>query len=347
MRVTLHLAGWLGLMAVPLLIFDVKPETLLLSSGYCCFVLAFLVLYYVHTMWLLPGLFRRRRFLLYTASVLLLLLAVLWIRPFGRLNQQHRKQSAREMAQRTTIRPYGHPVSGPAVIRPKVDIISMFIFFVIITTGIAFETNRQLHLAMRRVLQAEKDRAEAELSFLKAQVNPHFLYNTLNNIYTLATINDSRTAEMLMKLSSIMRYFTDEAALTEARLDDELSCLQHYADLQAMRLSRKTKLNVSFEGDTLNKKIAPLLLMAFAENVFKYGVSNHEESNIDIHLTAMEGQILFTTRHKIFYNKHSLGGTGISLASIRKRLEDLYPDRHFLNIRTDDGYFTVNLTIKV
>ncbi|PST84733.1 hypothetical protein C7T94_00950 [Pedobacter yulinensis] len=347
LRLTLHLAGWLGLMAVPLLIFDVQPAELIFSTGYCCFVLTFIALYYIHSMWLLPGLYRQRQFLLYTLAVFMLLTGVLWLRPFDRLNHQHRKRAEREAARLPVPSQQWAQPSAIDIIQPKIDVISAFIFFVIIATGIAFETNRQLHLAMRRVLQAEKDRAEAELSFLKAQVNPHFLYNTLNNIYTLAITNDVRTPEMLLKLSGIMRYFTDEAILAEARLADELTCLRQYIELQSLRLSRKTTLDFRVEGDVLTKKIAPLLLMAFAENVFKYGVSNREESTILISLHAKADELVFTTRNRIFYNKKTLGAIGMTLGSTRKRLEELYPNRHFLNIRTDDGYFTVNLTIQV
>jgi LytS/YehU family sensor histidine kinase len=196
------------------------------------------------------------------------------------------------------------------------------------------------------MLLAEAERANAELSFLKAQVNPHFLFNTLNNIYSLAVTGNENTGPSIMRLSNIMRYVTDEAGQDFVLMDSEVECMKDYIDLQKMRLGEKMNVEVSITGNTIDKKIAPLILMTFVENVFKYGISSHEASVIIIKLSANGDHISFFCQNKLFEIKRNTERTGIGINNARQRLQHLYPNRHFLDINTDNGLFTVQLTLQ-
>ncbi|WP_443936759.1 histidine kinase [Pedobacter sp. MW01-1-1] len=229
--------------------------------------------------------------------------------------------------------------------RPRVDVISLFLFFIVITLGFTQETNWLLRMTTQRAILAETEKAQAELSFLKAQVNPHFLFNTLNNIYTLAIIKDDNTAPSIMKLSKIMRYITDEAGHDFVDLKNEIDCISNFIALQQLRLTQKTMLVYELKGSFENKKIAPLILMAFVENIFKYGISNHQKSTLIIKLNTQERFINLYCQNTIFPEKKNTERTGIGLENTKQRLKYIYPDRHMLSINNSDGFFTVNLSI--
>ncbi|MBL7747820.1 MAG: sensor histidine kinase [Chitinophagaceae bacterium] len=219
-------------------------------------------------------------------------------------------------------------------------------FVTIWSLSTAIPVARRWRNTEQRMLQAEAEKAQAELSFLKSQVNPHFLFNTLNNIYSLAVTKNENTAPSIMKLSNIMRYVTDEIQSDYVPLDSEINCMQDYIDLQRMRLGDKMQVQLSITGTTIDKKIAPLILMTFTENVFKYGVSSHEPSVITIRLTADAYNITFFCQNRLFDGRRNTERTGIGIPNARKRLEHLYPDKHFLDINTENGLFTVQLTLQ-
>ena len=147
-----------------------------------------------------------------------------------------------------------------------------------VALSMAIKMTQQWRTTQQRALQAEADKAtaeadkaSAELSFLKAQINPHFLFNILNNIYSLAITQNENTASAILKLSNTMRYLTDEVKADYVPLKREVDYIQDYIDLQRLRLSKKVKLDFSVEGDLENKKIAPLILITFVENVLFSG----------------------------------------------------------------------------
>ncbi|PIQ21896.1 MAG: histidine kinase, partial [Cytophagales bacterium CG18_big_fil_WC_8_21_14_2_50_42_9] len=192
----------------------------------------------------------------------------------------------------------------------------------------------------------EADKATAELSFLKAQINPHFLFNTLNNIYSLAVMQSPNTATSIMKLSNIMRHVTDDVSEDFVSLSSEVTCIRDYIDLQKLRLSKNTQIDFSVSGNLEQKSIAPLILMTFIENVFKYGISNRHPAQINIKLKAEENLIQFSCQNQIFETSRNTERTGIGLANTRQRLAHLYPDKHTLNISSENNLFTVTLTLQ-
>ncbi|RZL15412.1 MAG: sensor histidine kinase, partial [Pedobacter sp.] len=225
------------------------------------------------------------------------------------------------------------------------DIISIFIFIMIVGLGSAMQSMRQSQLFEKRALVAEAEKASAELSFLKAQINPHFLYNTLNNIYTLCLIDSNIAAESIMKLSNIMRYVTDQSEADFVPLQDEIDCISDFIALQKLRLGKKVTLNYTVEGDSINHKITPLLLMTFIENAFKYGLSNHLEALIDIRINIDKHRINFSSENQIFEHKELQTRKGIGIENTKKRLNLLYPGSHDLKIARDNGTFKVLLVL--
>jgi LytS/YehU family sensor histidine kinase len=148
-----------------------------------------------------------------------------------------------------------------------------------------------------------------------------------------------------MKLSNIMRYVTDEVTEDVVLLQSEIDCIKDYIDLQKLRLGKRTKLNFIISGEIINQKIAPLVLMTFIENVFKYGISKSKSTEITIRLLVDEDKLNFFCQNTIVEKKSSIKRKGIGIDNTRQRLEHLYPGKHQLEIKHGDDLFTVNLTI--
>lgn len=236
------------------------------------------------------------------------------------------------------------PPSGQNV---SLDIVSLFLFVMVVSINLAVEISRQWRTTQKRAWQAEADKANAELSLLKAQINPHFLFNILNNIYSLAITQNENTAGAILKLSNIMRYLTDEVKADFVPLKNEVAYIQDYIHLQKLRLSKKVKLDFSIVGNLEHKQIAPLILITFIENVFKYGVSNHQESTLTISIKAEENQLIFICQNLIISSNIPSERTGIGLDNTKARLQYLYPGKHNLTISTEKDVFTVILILPV
>jgi len=196
-----------------------------------------------------------------------------------------------------------------------------------------------------RLRQVENDQLQAELRQLKAQIQPHFLFNTLNSIYALAIRNDPRTADTIVKLSEFMRYIIRDAHRDKVSLAKEINYIANYIDLQKARLRDAVLVDYSLEGEGNTLQIAPLLLFSFIENAFKYGVSPDEESRIVIQLRIQAaGLSLYVANNKVQVSAFEKS-TGVGLQNARERLRLLYPEAHQLTIDNNPTDFRVYLTL--
>lgn len=341
-----HVAGWLFFFSLVAGFMANSPNSpaitsQLLSTPFLIFYAVFLFLFYFNMGMLIPQLYLRKKYLVYFFIIGVLFIGVYFIRPFDGLMKLNPPPG-----DMNRIPPPGDGPKGPGGPGKGIDITSIILFVTVWSLSTAICIIRQWRVTEQRALQAETDKVNAELSFLKSQVNPHFLFNTLNNIYSLAITSNENTAPSIMKLSNIMRYVTDEAGRNFVPLDSEVDCMKDYIDLQRMRLGSTMNVSLSVKGNTIDKEIAPLLLMTFVENVFKYGISSHEPSDIIIKLSADEHNITFFCQNRLFETKRNTERTGIGIPNARKRLLHLYPNKHFLDIDTGNGLFTVQLTLQ-
>ncbi|WP_316795827.1 sensor histidine kinase [Pedobacter agri] len=355
---------------------------LLASPYYWLFCLTYIIIFYFNALVLVPQLMFKKRYLLYILSVLLLFSFVYYAQPYDKLLGHNRNMMGvfgrpgevlpnglnkpPQMVDDTSAKPVLQIPFGPLpheglrmqdpnfgrnnpfidFRRPiKIDIISLFLFFMIMGLSIATCTVQRWQNAESKVIKAEADKAIAELSFLKAQINPHFLFNTLNNIYTLSVINSEHTSESIMKLSNIMRYVTDDVVQDFVPLNDEINCIKDYIELQRLRLGSNSEINFHIVGSADGKQIGPLIFMTFIENAFKYGVSKIEKPVINIHLEIEDRKINFTCENKIYNNTTKLERAGIGIANTQRRLNHLYPDQFKLDIKQDNSSFLVELCL--
>lgn len=346
-QILIEFIAALFILSLPLLMLS-RQDSLLVGQAdllvpHLLFCFCIIGIYFLHAYLLFPKLYLQKKYLLYFSSLIVILIFLMVTRPFDTfMLRKNRLQPPREMPPP----PWNFQKKGiPPPMKPRADIISVFLYLLIIVISVIKETNKKLQETTKRALQAEAEKAQAELSFLKAQVNPHFLYNTLNNIYTLAIIKDDHTGPSIMKLSNIMRYITDEANHDFVSLQNEIDCITDFISLQKLRLTKKTTLEYRLEGLIGNQQIAPLILMAFVENVFKYGISNHKCGDLVIHINITDTSINFYCKNVLYPDKKNTERTGIGLENTKKRLQYIYSDKHVLNVSDHDGFFTVNLTI--
>jgi sensor histidine kinase YesM len=196
-------------------------------------------------------------------------------------------------------------------------------------------------------MQAQKEKVTIELQMLKAQVHPHFLFNTLNNIYSFSLENSPKTPSLVLKLSSLLSYILYDCKAEQVLLEKELEVMKAYIDLEKERYANNIEISLSMEGDIKGKYIAPLLLLPFLENAFKHGTSEQLERpwlSMDI---AVKGQML---KCKIANSKNEfvpVSPNGIGIENVRKRLRFLYPDKHEVKLTNEEDFFVVSLLIEL
>lgn len=199
-----------------------------------------------------------------------------------------------------------------------------------------------------RLKQMEREKLRAELSYFKAQINPHFLFNTLNSIYSLAIQKDDKTPEAVVKLSGMMRYVISDASHDFVPLGKEISYIGDFIELQKIRFQDTVRIDYNPCEAVAGKYIAPLILIPFIENAFKFGVNPEEDSFISVRISLEDPEIhLEVFNHKVHDRniKESAGGLGIHNA--KQRLALLYPNRHRLIIKDNETEFKVDLYINL
>ncbi|MES2650836.1 MAG: sensor histidine kinase [Bacteroidota bacterium] len=217
-------------------------------------------------------------------------------------------------------------------------------FFVVVSSLLKFATDWFSNERIQRSLESQKK--DMELQFLKSQLNPHFLFNSLNNIYSLAYQKSEKTADAILKLSEIMRYMIYESNDSWVALSKEVEYVQSYIELQKLRFKDGAAVELTLNGEIDNQHIVPLILISFVENAFKHGVANDPEDPIRINIIANQKILHFSiTNKKSKTNKDAMGGVGLN--NVERRLQLLYPDRYKLNIVNSATHYTSELMLDI
>ena len=199
----------------------------------------------------------------------------------------------------------------------------------------------------REWMSAQQEKMPAELQLLKAQVHPHFLFNTLNNIYSFSLLNSTKTPDLILKLSSLLSYMLYDCKAEEVRLEKEIEIMENYVDLESERYGDKIEISWNVEGDVKNEFISPLLMLPFLENAFKHGISEQiEKCWLSVDISVKKNTLLFKVANsKNEFVHNSTNGIGIN--NVKKRLNLIYPNRHELRINDEGNFFVVSLLVKL
>lgn len=244
------------------------------------------------------------------------------------------------------IKNYGHKVNkGVGLIA-----YSVFIHFLILCIAIAYRLSKDWYkneVVINRLMQ---EKLQTELEFLKGQINPHFMFNTLNNLYAEARKHEDRTVSNgIAKLSHMMRYMIYDSNVEKVSLDKEIQYIRSYIELQKLRVSVGDPFEITLEaeGVDMSAKLAPILFIPFVENAFKYGMNPNKPSYIRIRISSDRGRLHFhivNTKTNILSVESA---SGIGLTNVRRRLSLLYPGRHELIIKDEEEIFTVDLILDI
>jgi len=229
--------------------------------------------------------------------------------------------------------------------------ISPVIFNILTLVGIAITIKflKRWWLKQKETEQVASEKASAELQLLKAQIHPHFLFNSLNNIYSFALEGSAKAPEMIQKLSGLLHYMLRECVQPLVPLEKELNMIQDYIALEKIRYGQRLRIQTQIQPDNDHQMIAPLLLIPFVENSFKHGTSKMlSRPEISLNIIVLEHILHFkltNSRPAQFDDKFHAGNRGLGLKNVMKRLSLLYPGRHELQIIDDPSTYTVWLRI--
>lgn len=223
------------------------------------------------------------------------------------------------------------------------------IYFVLISTSLRLARKEYEQRLSLKEMRITKHRIEMEL--LKSQINPHFLFNTLNNLYGMAGRVDRRLARAIHSLSGLMRYVIVEGKRDSVELEKELAQIDRYVELQRLRFSGRDDIAIrtSTSGPTAGLMIPPMLLYPFVENAFKHGINLNHHSFVDISVRSENHRLCFCVRNSDHAREQKAlsESNGIGLSNVRRRLQLLRPGEHELDIRRGDGVFSVRLSTRL
>jgi len=303
----------------------------------CIETLIIVIYFYLNYFIFVPYLYHKKKYLVFIIVSVIFLLIAVKLPDLIITNQQiHCALTAQNPE---------YKGKGP---RPEIPFYMEFLidknayqFYLALSIGILLKTNQYIN-------GMQQDMLKSEVSYLKAQINPHFLFNTLNSLYALSLVKSDDAPNAILKLSSIMRYVVTESSKEKVSLKNELDYISDYIDLQKLRLTKNTQIDYLISGSVENQTIAPLLFIPIIENCFKYGVNQTENVVIKIHISIDQNEIsLETSNKKVAKNISELEKTETGISNTKKRLDILYLNNYKLQISNTETYYVVKLNMNL
>ena len=295
-----------------------------------------LLLFYLNYSVLVPRYLLRKKTKTYLVAISITLVLVLVTREIG---FHFRPEPIRKLT----------PPIGP---QPPFFSILKYVFpllislsFIIIGTAVKVYEEWNRSLVEEKEIEAFKTRTE--LHYLKNQLSPHFLFNSLNSIYSLINNKSEEASEAVIMLSELMRYMLYQADSEFVALSDELAYMQNYVRLQRLRIANNENITLNIHGAVTHQKIRPLLLISFIENSFKYGTDYKGNTEVRIVINVKEDELEFICSNLIGTRKRDQHNSGIGLKNTRERIKLLYADKHNLKVYEEDSKFVVHLKLNL
>lgn len=354
--ILLHISAWL-------LLFIIPPIYLYIDSNYEIFILkrsylqslVYISLFYLNYFILIPFLYDRKQTTFYVVLLVIsIFLGTVGFIKIDRMYQPSKRFPFRpngEMGLRIPPLPPENGMMKKEMSPPIAWPVYNFVLISLLSSGFGLGLRHFEDQVRKELLnkEMEREKLNSELTFLKTQISPHFFFNTLNNIYSLADVSVDSTQKAIIQLSKLMRYLLYESESVTTQLDREIEFMSNYVELMKLRINPKVKLKVSFPKVTSDIQVPPLLFISFIENAFKHGISSNEPSFITIVMKATPEEIYFWCSNSIIKNKSSQSKNqkgGIGLENIKKRLNLLYPGKYSLSIKQTEVYHSIELIIK-
>lgn len=329
--VLVHLLFWAAFLFLPLVLFETFDERMRFVRHWGYQLILTALFFYLNYHVLIPKLLIKKKMRYYSLALIGVLLSMIGLTVLLAL-----------LFEQSGFQAHCWGLNWHTVLIP------VFPFVLGFAISIFIKMTNQWLMSERDKKILENEKLTAELGFLKSQVHPHFLFNTLNNICSLARKKSEKTETALIKLSEFMRYMMDESKEDKVSLSKEIEYLQNYIELQRLRFTEGVKIDFKVMGDPTPVLLEPMLLIPFVENAFKHGIGIQEESEIWIDLIVTRDKLIFTVRNQIhpYLGENLPDEHGIGLRNVKRRLELLYPDSHDLTITDDNNIYKVILEIR-
>lgn len=362
-NIVLHCAIWGFILLLPSLVFGIPGRKLSDMAGHFFLIILF---FYLNHFLLIPKLLLNKRYLLYVLSILCTLVFTYYSTVFWHNHIIDKEITVRYLAQREQANKLlsKHPEINNIIsaeelmniaqeVRPlhrmpiHVRSVLSVLFILAISTSIKFIQEWRKNEKQKSDIANEM--LNAEILLLKSQVNPHFLFNTLNSIYSLANKRSEKTANAIVRLSNLIRYMLYDADKEVVSLEQEIEYLNNYIQLQKLRLYNYIDIHFDIEGETEGISIAPMILIPFVENAFKHGIDNSKKSFINIKLKVTDIDMEFKVENSISsVTGHSKEKTsGIGIKNVKRRLNLLYPDKYILYTKKETDKYLIKLNINI
>ena len=340
--ILIHLLFWACLLALPILLGPSSQSTdpvemqrhFQWNLFFFVFGLANIPIFYLNTEVLIPKVLKKYNILLYLGFLVLGFFVMVWLNDiiFDLLFPN------REVG----------PRRGGGGMKRFTYLRIIFQYLFIIAIGISYRfLSDNLH-EQEAKKEEENERLKSELSFLRSQISPHFMFNVLNSIVSLSRRKPESVEPVIIKLSELMRYMIYETIDSKVAISKEANYLESYIELQRLRFG--TDIQINYESNSTNPSgtIEPMLLIPFVENAFKHGVGMVTNPTISIRLIDTPEALTFEVTNQVskHVTEHKDESSGIGLSNVRRRLELLYPEMHTLDIIEEDGTYRVALMIK-
>lgn len=222
-------------------------------------------------------------------------------------------------------------------------------FMFLVVSGYSLSISLMLEL-FRQILvkkELEGEKKQAELALYKAQINPHFFFNTMNTLYGLVISKSDKAESVFVKFTSLLKYTYTQIKTDKIAIKSELDYISNYIELQRLRLNRHTIVNYRFEIDDDAMKIPTMLMISFVENAFKYGSSSKRDCSIDISVTLQNGKFLFECSNDIMKQKADSDDSAVGIENTRSRLDLMYPKKYNLSANEEENKYHVSLSIDI
>lgn len=335
LTIAIHTLVWLLLLVIPYIstdqVFNLLDPASDIKYLLLCFTLSsvLLITFYFNYFFLIPKyLFVKKGWLYFLALLLMIavvfsLLGVIFV--FSDFNPEKLVKTS--------------PVIEKII--PVIIINAISLWLLAIVSSI-------LWTIYNRLKQAENEKLSAQIASLRSQINPHFLFNTLNNIYATAIDTSPKAADMVDKLSEMMRYTMRDTQQDFVLLEDEINYISNFIELQRLRLDKSVKLEYYSLENIPALQIAPMLLIPFVENAFKHGVNSEQKSHIKIEITMNKKEFqLSVVNNKVNIQRNISERSGLGIENTKHRLNLIYPSRHLLVINDTEKQFSVSLYINL
>ncbi len=298
-----------------------------------------MMVFYVNLMIFLPKIFERGKYLYYAIVVIAIIISVHYLIVFT--NDIMPKpdfsgfEGSRGKSRSSGLRPFLWLIFGSVV-----NSILMLFFSTIVWISTENRKRKQ------REASLINEKLQSEMQFLKTQINPHFLFNALNNVYSLSYNKSPQAPKMIMKLSEMLRYVVYDTSVKKVSLDKELSYIQHYVDFQKLKIGKEIKVELSVDDVNMGALIEPMLLIPFIENAFKHSnIESNPGSLISIHISTDDNKLIMKVLNNLGTEISNGSEKGVGIENVKRRLELAYPEKYELTQEIKDGMYHVLLKI--